>query len=81
MQAFRASGRPWDDAGGYKDQVRVVVSLERLLGSRTLKEVYFNNPSLLATEFDRAAGFKLFDTFLQLIEQRKFDEAIRLIPF
>ena len=81
MQAFRASGRPWDDAGGYKDQVRVVVSLERLLGSRTLKEVYFNNPSLLATEFDRAAGFKLFDTFLQLIEQEKFDEAIRLIPF
>ncbi|MEG3966073.1 hypothetical protein QUA00_00235 [Microcoleus sp. T2B6] len=81
MQAVRASGRPWDDAGGYKDQVRVVVSLERLLGSRTLKEVYFNNPGLLATEFDRAAGFKLFDTFLQLIEQRKFDEAIRLIPF
>ncbi|MCC3532407.1 MAG: hypothetical protein JGK21_31105 [Microcoleus sp. PH2017_22_RUC_O_B] len=81
MQSVRASGRPWDDAGGYKDQVRVVVALERLLGSRTLMEVYFNNPTLLATEFDRAAGFKLFGTFLQLVEQNKFDEAIRLIPF
>jgi len=79
MQAFRASGRPWDDAGGYKDQVRVVVSLERLLGSKTLIEAYFNNPMVLVTEFNQVAGSNLFGTFQQLLKESKFDEAVRLI--
>jgi hypothetical protein len=79
MQAFRASGRPWDDAGGYKDQVRVVLGLERLLGSKTLIEAYFNNPMALVTEFNQVAGSNLFGTFQQLLNEKKFDEAVRLI--
>jgi hypothetical protein len=79
MQAFRASGRPWDDAGGYKAQARVVLGLERLLGSDTLKDAYFNNPRRLVTEFNQLAGRHLFGTFQQLLNEKKFDEAVRLI--
>jgi hypothetical protein len=81
MEAFRATGRLWDDAGGYKDQVRVVIGLERLLGPQILREVYFNNPSLLAKEFNLVAGFNLFGTFLKLVEQGKFNDAISILPF
>jgi hypothetical protein len=79
MQAFRASGRPWDDAGGYKAQARVVLGLERLLGRETLIHGYFNNPRRLVTEFNQVAGRDLFGTFQQLMEDSKFDEAVRLI--
>jgi hypothetical protein len=79
MEAFRSTGGVWDDAGGYKDQVRVVLGLERLLGSETLIKAYFDNPSLLVTKFNQAAGRDLFGTFQQLVNDSKFDEAVRLI--
>jgi hypothetical protein len=79
MQAFRASGRPWDDAGGYKAQAKVVLGLERLLGRETLIDAYFNNPRRLVTEFNQVAGRDLFGTFQQLLNESKFDDAVHLI--
>jgi hypothetical protein len=79
MKAFRSTGRVWDDAGGYKPQVRVVLGLERLLGSDTLIDAYFNNPMRLVTEFNQVAGRNLFGTFQQLLKDSKFDEVVRLI--